>query len=134
MIGSFLFLIRECGLNLRRQGLMVLACVSTAAIALSILGVVVLLALQLYVVADTAPRQFEIHAFMSNGATRATTEERAADIRKIAGVTQVRLIPREKAWAEFRKQSVHKEELDGFTDNPLPDKLEITAANPKLMV
>lgn len=131
MIGSLFFLIRECWLNLRRQGLMVLACVSTAAVALSILGVFILLALQLYVVADAAPRQLEIHAFLQAGAPRKVVQARMKEIQAIPGVAQVRLVPREQAWAEFRKQSIHKEELEGFTDNPLPDKLEIVAANPK---
>jgi len=130
MIGNLLFLVRECGLNLRRQGLMAVACVTTPGIAIAILGVFILLALQLYLVADAAPRQFEIHAFMDSGASRQESEARVRDIRKIPGVAQVRLVPREKAWADFRKQSVHQKELEGFQENPLPDKLEIVAANP----
>jgi cell division transport system permease protein len=131
MIGSMLFLARECWLNLRRQGLMVLACVSTAGIALSILGVFILLALQLFVIAEAAPRQFEIHAFMKGGAPRSEAQARLKEIKELPGVATVRLIPREQAWKEFRRQSVHGAELDGFNENPLPDKLEIVAANPK---
>jgi len=47
-------------------------------------------------------------------------------------VARVQVITKEEAWEAFRKQSVHKEELDGFQENPLPDKLQVTAASPRL--
>lgn len=132
MLGSLFFLIRECGLNLRRQGLMVLACVSTAAIALSILGVFLLLAFQVYAFADAAPRQFEIHAFMNEDATREQTLAAKDEVARIPGVAHVQVVTKEEAWKTFRSQSMHKEELDGFKENPLPDKLQVVASSPEL--
>lgn len=124
------FLIRECWLNFRRQGVMTLTCISTSAIALTILGLFVLLAWHVHALAQSLPRQFEVHAFVRSDVQRSDAELTAAQIRQLPGVASVTLVPREKAWEEFRKHYATPEDLDDMT-NPLPDKIEITAATPE---
>jgi cell division transport system permease protein len=132
MLGSLFFLIQESWLNVRRQGLMVLACVSTSAISLTILAVFVLAAWQVHNIVAAFPRQFEVHAFVKPSATRSQAELLARSVERIPGVARVRLIPREEAWAAYRKHYPHQEDLAGLTENPLPDKLEIVAKDPQL--
>ncbi len=131
MFGSLFFLIREAWLNLRRQGLMAVACVSTSAIALLILGVFFLIGTQLYRVVDGAPRQMEIHAFMREGATRAQATALQERLEDMPGVAVARLVTREQAWTEFRQKSSFKDVLDGFKENPLPDMLRIVTTTPE---
>jgi len=80
-------------------------------------------------VAETVPRRLEVHAFLQPGLPRARAELLAADLSREPEVRRVTLVPREAAWEEFRK-SFRPEDLEGLGDNPLPDKLEIAAADP----
>jgi cell division transport system permease protein len=129
MIGSFFFLIRETWLNLWRQGLMALASITTATISLTIVGVFVVLGCQTYAILYGAPRQLEVHAFLSPDASRERAEALAREAETLAGVTRVTLVPREQAWAQWSKD--YQDVLDGFKGNPFPDKLEIKAATPE---
>lgn len=131
MFGSLLFLIREAWLNLRRQGLMAVACVSTSAIALLILGLFFLIGAQLYRVLDGAPRKLEIHAFLREGADREQARALVEQAQAMPGVARVRLVTREEAWTEFRAKSNFKDVLEGFKDNPLPDMVKIVSATPQ---
>jgi cell division transport system permease protein len=124
------FLIGECARNLRRQGLMTFACISTTTIALTILGIFVLLAWQVNTVAEAAPRRFEVHAFLDAKASPDQVTELVRQVQQLSGVAAVKLVPKDEAWAEYRKHYPHEEDLEGMTDNPLPDKLEISAVTP----
>jgi cell division transport system permease protein len=125
-----LFLLQECWLNIRRQGMLVVTCVSTSAIAMTILGVFVLLAWQVHSIAAAIPRQFEVHAFVQTSTSRADAELLAAQIRRMPGVAKVNLVPKEQAWEQFQKHYAAPQDLDGM-ENPLPDKIEISAASPE---
>jgi cell division transport system permease protein len=130
MLGRVVFLIQECWLNFRRQGLMALTCISTSAIALTILGVFVLLAWHVHAIATAIPRQFEVHAFVRADLPRSETEALAVAVRRMDGVARVSLVPKEHAWDEYRKHYAAPEDLEGM-ENPLPDKLEIAAVTPE---
>ena len=110
---------------------MALACVSTAAVSLTILGLYVALATQLYAVLDGAPRRMEVHAFVQPGSDRATGEALLERCRQEPGVAHARLVTREEAWREYRESYPHPEDLAGLTENPLPDKIEMMASSPE---
>lgn len=130
MFAPVIFLFQECWLNLRRQGMLVLTCVSTSAIALTILGGFALLAWQVHSVAQSIPRQFEVHAFVRTTASRGDSERLAAQIRRLPGVARVSLVPKERAWEDFQKHYAAPADLAGM-ENPLPDKIEIAASTPE---
>lgn len=109
---------------------MTFACISTTTIALTILGIFVLLAWQVNAVAEAAPRRFEVHAFLDAKATPEQVDDLVRRARQLTGVASVKLVPKEEAWKEYRKHYPHQEDLEGMTDNPLPDKLEISAVTP----
>jgi cell division transport system permease protein len=110
---------------------MALTCISTSAIALTILGGFVLLAWHVHAVAQAIPRQFEVHAFVRSEASRADTELLATQIRRLPGVARVALVPKEQAWDEYRKHYATPEDLDDM-ENPLPDKIEVAAVSPEM--
>lgn len=130
MLANLGFLIRECWLNIRRQGLMTLACISTAAIALTILGAFVVVAWHIHAVAERVPRQLEVHAFLRTSATREQALRLVDQVRGMPGVSVVRLVTREEAWAQMRKSYPNPSDLEGLKENPLPDKLEIRTVLP----
>jgi cell division transport system permease protein len=131
MIGNLAFLLNECWLNIRRQGLLVLACVSTTTIALTILGGFVLMAWHVHSIADALPRRFEVHAFLKKAASRDQAAALMREVKELPGVAQVRLVTKEQAWSQFREGYAYKSDLEGLSENPLPDKIEITAATPE---
>lgn len=124
------FLIGECARNLRRQALMTFACVSTTTIALTILGIFLLLAWQVNTLAEAAPRKFEVHAFVNAKATPEEVNELMRQVQQLSGVARVNLVPKDVAWADYKKHYPHQDDLEGMTENPLPDKLEISAVTP----
>ncbi len=131
MFANLAFLAGEAWLNIRRQGLMVLACVSTTAVSLTILAVFALLAWRVHELAVALPRRFEVHAFCRTDVARPRVEELVKQVQALPGVTRVRLVTREAAWPEFRKSWPRQGDLAGLTENPLPDKLEIAADTPE---
>jgi cell division transport system permease protein len=131
MGANLMFLVREAWLNVRRQGLMVLACVTTTAVSLTILAVFVLLAWHVHSLAVAMPRRFEVHAFCRVEVPRAQVEELVRTIEAMPGVARVRLVAKEEAWPEYRKSWPSQEDLAGLTENPLPDKLEIMGVTPE---
>lgn len=131
MLAGLGFLIHESWLNLRRQGLMALACVSTSAVALTILGVFVALACQLYAVLDGAPRRMEVHAFLRADLPREGAQAVLERCKQEPGIATARLVTREEAWEAYRKSYAHPKDLEGLKENPLPDKIELIAASPE---
>ncbi|MCC2672088.1 MAG: cell division protein FtsX [Armatimonadetes bacterium] len=110
---------------------MAFACVSTTTISLTILGGFLLVAWQVHSIAQAVPRRFEVHAFLRAEVPREEAEALVAQVKEMPGVAKVRLVPKEVAWTEYRKHYPHQEDLEGMTENPLPDKLEIIAATPE---
>jgi cell division transport system permease protein len=129
---SIPFLIREAFLNLRRQGLMTLASISTVAVALSILGAFGLLAWHVHLVTDQLPRRFEVHAFLRRNLPAAEVEGVRGAVERIPGVRSVTLVTCDEAWNAFKNRYTGlKSDLEGLEGNPLPDKLEIQAHTPQ---
>lgn len=111
---------------------MTLASISTTAIALTIMGVAGLVGWQVFAVLDGAPRRMEIHAFFRTGLPRTEALEVVRQVEQLPGVIRVHLVTREQAWTEFRKSHLHRDVLEGFKENPLPDKLHVVAQSPEL--
>jgi cell division transport system permease protein len=127
---SIPFLIREAFLNIRRQGLMTIASISTVAIALCIVGGFGLLAWQLRYVTRQLPRQFEVHAFTRTDLKPEEVERLREQVARLPDVRSVTLLSREDVWQQY--QQSYKglpSDLEGM-ENPMPAKLEIQAVTP----
>lgn len=122
MLDRLSFLIGEGLAAFRRNGLMTLASVSTAAVALFVLGGMALAYLQVRDYADGLTGKFTMRAFLRDGTNRTQISETAAKIRELPGVAEVNWIPRDKAWAKER--ATHPDLTAGL-ENPFPDALKV---------
>lgn len=122
MLDRFSFLISEGIAAFRRNGLMTLAAVSTAAVALFVLGGMALAYFQVRDYADSLTGKFTMRAFLRDGTTRAEISKAANAIRALPGVAEVNWIPRHKAWA--KEQAAHPDLTAGL-ENPFPDALKV---------
>lgn len=131
MLAHWLFLVNEAFLNLRRQRAQALTCITAVSIVLFLFGVFSLFAWHSHNIAASIPRRLEIHAFTQKETTPDELKQLAERARRVPGVAHVRIIPRDKAWQEFKRRWPRPADLDGLQKNPLPDKLEIVAARPE---
>ncbi len=126
---SLVFLMGEAGRNVRRNGLMSLAALSTVAIAMAVLGGAVYSLYRLHQFAEAQPRQFEIAVFMRFGQTRQKTEDVRRRIQALPGVETVALYSREQAWKD--NNPLYGQVKDALDDNPLSDCLQVRVGDPK---
>ncbi len=128
---SIPFLVHEAVLNVRRQGLMTLASISTVAISLCIVGVFGLIALRFNAVTDALPRQWEFHAFTRRDLTADQAERLRQEVQALPGVKSATLLTSDEVWTDFRNRwGGLKTDLEGM-DNPMPHKLEVQSVSPK---
>lgn len=122
------FILQETWANLRRNGLMQFAAVSTATVALILLGSVGMALYKLDAVAQAMPRQFEVQVFMRENLTREQVLEFQKQLEAKPEVARVSLKTKEEAWAEEKQRySVNLSDLP----NPLPDKLIVATHEPE---
>src|SRR3954452_18465873 len=126
---SLWFLIREAFTDICRHQLMTLASITTVAASLSVLGGFLLVGWQLHRVAESLPRQIEVHVFTRVDTPRERVLELQSRILGMPGVKTCKLITKEDAWHTYVRDYPDKKDLEGIRDNPLPDKLEIQTRN-----
>lgn len=128
LIGGLLFLVQECFLNIRRNGLMSLAALGTVTVALTVLGASLWTAQRINEYVAYQPQKFnQVDVFLSADATREQSAALEKSIQQMPDVRRVTLITKEQAWAQL--QSDEPTLTAAMDNNPLPDKLEIEAAN-----
>lgn len=129
-LSSLAFLIQEAFLNIRRNGLMSLAALGTVTVALTVLGASLWTVFRLNEVAAQQPHKFDqIALFLPVEAERTIAEALKHKIAKMPEVSRVRLITKERAWADLQTDEPNLTEA--IEDNPLPDKLEVEIADVK---
>jgi len=129
-VRSLWFLIREAFTNIWRHQLMTLASVTTVSASLSVLGGFLLVGWQLHRVAESLPRQIEVHIFTKVDTPRERVLDLQSRVLGMPGVKTCKLVTREEAWQTYVRDYPEKKDLEGIRDNPLPDKLEIQTRNP----
>lgn len=128
-LSSLAFLTHECVLNIRRNGLMSIAALGTVTVALTVLGASVWTAERVHEIAERQPDKFnEVDVFLKTDATRQQALAAQRDASALPNVSSVRLVTREEAWARLRANNPAL--TDAMPENPLPDTLEVIAANP----
>lgn len=78
-IGSIGFLVGEAGRNMKRNGLMSLAALSTVTIALAVLGGALFALYRLHQFAESQPKQFEVEVFLRTAQADAPAAEPSSD-------------------------------------------------------
>jgi cell division transport system permease protein len=128
-LNSFTFLLGESARNVRRNGLMSLAALSTVIIAMTVLGGALFTLYRLHQFAEAQPRQFEIAVFMRYGLDRDKTEENLRRIGQLPEVESVTLYSKEQAWKE--NNPLYGTAKDALDQNPLSDSLQVRVRDPK---
>lgn len=124
MIDRIRFVLKETWASLRGNFAMQVAAVSTACIALILLGSAGMVLYKLDALAQSLPSRFEAAVFLRMSATRQQALALKAEIERMPEVAQVVLVPREVAW-EQEKQKLKDEVNLADLPNPLPDKLVV---------
>lgn len=127
-IAGLFFLIGESARNIRRNGLMSLAALSTVTVAMAVLGGAVLSLYRLHQFAEAQPRQFEIAVFMQFGTVRETTYDVKRRIEQLSGVEAVTLYTKEQAWRD--NNPLYGQVKDSLDENPLSDCLHVRVSTP----
>jgi cell division transport system permease protein len=128
MLDRLEFILSETFSALRRNPLMTISAVNTAAIALVILGGLGYAYLSLRAQLEQLPEQFQITFSVTPGTELSEISETAEDLRRLDGVARVVLLPKAVEWEKWRKkQGMYEDTRD--IENPLPDQLLVTLSD-----
>jgi cell division transport system permease protein len=122
MLDRIEFLLGEGLAALRRNTLMTVASVSTAAVALFLLGGMGYAYFRVRDYADHLSSRFTMRAFVKDGTNYEGIKETAAQIRAIPGVAEATWIPRARAW---QLETQRNPDLTKGLENPYPDAFKI---------
>ncbi len=126
------FLIAEAAKNIRRNGLMSLAALTTVAISMAVLGGALFTLYRLHQFAEAQPRQFEIAVFLRGDVDRDDVEGIRKRILAIPGVATVSLTTKEQALADLQQKDAAAGTgiASALGGNPLPDTLNVRLSDP----
>jgi cell division transport system permease protein len=131
---TLIFQIEEAAKNIKRNGLMSLAALSTVMLAMAVLGSALYALYRLHQFAEVQPKQMEMEVFLGVGAERS----RAVEIRdKIAAMPEVeyaRVFSREEAWRALGPTVAPNGQALGDAlagENPLPDRIDVKLKDPE---
>ena len=130
MLDHLEFILGEAVQALRRNAMMTVAAVNTAAVALFILGGLGYTYLSLNNYMGTIPSKFGMRISIKPGATTDQIHAMANTIGKLDGVSNVTWLPKEQTWRQY-KADKRFEDLLQDVKNPFPEQLEITLSDLK---
>lgn len=123
MIDRLEFLLGEAFTALRRNLLMTFAAISTAAVALFLLGSLAYVYSRVNSYATEVSTKFEMRAWMKVGTTENQAKLSLADIRKIQGVKQAVFVPKDIEWEKMKIR--YPRLTKGWSSNVLPHSIKI---------
>jgi cell division transport system permease protein len=128
MIDRLEFILSETFTALRRNPLMTISAVNTAAIALVILGGLGYAYLSLKKQLDLLPGQFQLTFSIAPGTELPQISETAQELRSFDGVGRVVLLPKDVEWEKYRRRRGIFDETREI-ENPLPDQLLVSLSD-----
>ncbi len=130
MLDRLFFLLSETLTSLRRHGMLQVAAITTACVALILLGSLGMMLYKLDAIAQSLPRQFEMEVFLKPNVPRERTLALQKQISAMPEVASVQMVPREQAWEEEKQRYAGEVNLSDLP-NPLPDKLIVRTHLPE---
>lgn len=124
MIDRIEFLLGEAFTALRRNLLMTFAAVSTAAVALFLLGSLAYVYSRVNNYASEVSRKFEMRVWLKPGSSENQAKVALGEVRKIEGVRVAVFVPRDVEWAKWKIQQ--PEVTKGWDENVLSHSLKVT--------
>jgi cell division protein FtsX len=126
------FILRETGLQLRRERLIAIATISTVAVLLLVLGALALLHLNLQVWTDRMANELELWGYFAKEAPRAEARQAAMRIISWPEVRSGRFVPKEEGLKQLQTYLAGSRKLHGI-GNPLPDAVRLQLRDPNLV-
>lgn len=126
------YFFKEAYKSMVRNHLLSVATISTVAICILILGVVVLISLNTSHFLANLESDIEIMAYLDQDLDKETVKDLQNELQDIAGVEKVTFISKEQALKNMQ-ETIGRDNYDlksTLGKNPLPDSFEIKAANP----
>ncbi|MEQ1821818.1 MAG: permease-like cell division protein FtsX [Fimbriimonadaceae bacterium] len=117
------FLLMEALVAIRRNLLMTFAAVSTAAVALFLLGGLAYVYWQVNQLATDVSGKFEVRVWLKDEVKGAQITNLAKRMRKVNGVKKAMWVPRDKEWQKM--QTEMPEMTRGVDQNPLTDSFKL---------
>lgn len=129
---TFGYFFKSSGRSLARNSWMTIASISTVAIALLVLGVFMLLAVNVGVAAQHMESQIEVTAYLLD-LPRDQVQRLEQQILSISGVAEVNLVTKDEAWERLLEwYGNDRAFLAGWEEeNPLRESFEIRAEEPE---
>ncbi len=126
MLDRFEFLVGEAFVALRRNTWMTFAAVTTAAVAIFLLGSLAFAYRGINAYAQSLPGILDMRVFLKDGVKAPEITATANRIRGLPGVAAVYWIPRDKAWALRKKQD---STIPADLENPFPHSYKVVLKN-----
>ncbi len=123
------FLFSEAFTALRRNTLMTFAAVSTAAMALFLLGGLGYTYFRLNTWLDELKKDYQIRVFLKDDLNQSETASAKQEILKIPGVAACIYVSKEQGLVEVQSQMPNVDLKDLAADNPLPNTFRVTLSN-----
>ncbi len=132
-IRSWAYSLRSALRSVTHTGLMSLASVSTVAISLLVLAVVLLMAANLQAMASTMEGQVQIKVYLKENQTDEVKKGLKQRVDATPGVVSAVFISKEQALEKVKNEfKDQRDVLEGLDEvNPLRDSIEVKAADPK---
>jgi|GEM_PF-826356 len=123
-LDSIEFVLGEVVSDLRRDRVISLSTIGIAAVAVLILGAVILFVFNLRMWTDQLSSELKITLYLKKDISRSRAIELRSEISGWPKVTKARLIPKEDAWKDFRLTHPVGKRL-GSLENPFTDAVEV---------
>jgi cell division transport system permease protein len=132
-LSSLWFLIEEAGRNIRRNGLMSVAALTTVTIAMAVFGGSVYGIYRLHQFVQAQPSQFGIAVFLRADATRADAIALQRRLAGLPGVSSVDLYTKEQALGAMMAEDARRGSgvAAALEENPFPDRLDVRLEDPR---
>lgn len=121
------YFVRETYKSIRRNGFMSVACISTVAVSLLILGMFLLLSLNTNNLAQYLESQVQISVYMQDDADAQELEATQQALQKLPGVVKVTAVSRQEAMERFEERLGEQKHLLNAlaSDNPFPNSFDV---------
>lgn len=121
------YFVRETYKSIRRNGFMSVACISTVAVSLLILGMFLLLSLNTNNLAQYLESQVQISVYMQDDADAQELEATRQALQKLPGVVKVTAVSKQEAMERFEKRLGEQKQLLNAlaSDNPFPNSFDV---------
>jgi cell division transport system permease protein len=122
MLDRIEFLVTEAFVALRRNTWMTFAAITTATVALFLLGSLTYIFLKVNVAATNLGEKVAMRVFLKEDVNPEDLEQTKRVLLKMPEIREVVFVPRDQAWKEFRRD--FPDVVEGM-ENPLPDAFRI---------